>query len=94
MSFHGSYHGMTFGALSLTGDLAAKAAVTGLLPEVQFLPYPSDYRCPFGIGGEAGRDASAHYIETLLDDPSSGIPAPAAMILEVVQGEGGINPAP
>jgi diaminobutyrate-2-oxoglutarate transaminase len=94
MSFHGSYHGMTFGALSLTGDLAAKAALTGLLPEVQFLPYPSDYRCPFGIGGEAGRDVSAHYIETLLDDPSSGIPAPAAMILEVVQGEGGINPAP
>ena len=94
LSFHGSYHGMTLGALSLTGDITAKAAVSGLLPEVQFLPYPSDYRCPFGIGGEAGQQASAHYIETLLDDPSSGIPAPAAMILEVVQGEGGINPAP
>ena len=94
LCFHGSYHGMTSGALSLTGDIAAKAAIPGLMPEVQFLPYPSDYRCPFRIGGEAGRQASAHYIETLLDDPSSGVPAPAAMILEVVQGEGGINPAP
>ena len=94
LCFHGSYHGMTSGALSLTGDIAAKAAITGLLPEVHFLPYPSDYRCPFGIGGEAGRQASAHYIETMLDNPNSGVSAPAAMILEVVQGEGGINPAP
>ncbi len=94
LSFHGSYHGMTLGALSLTGDITAKVAISGLLPEVQFLPYPSDYRCPFGIGGDLGQQAIAHYIETLLDDPSSGIPAPAAMILEVVQGEGGINPAP
>jgi diaminobutyrate-2-oxoglutarate transaminase len=92
LCFHGSYHGMTSGALSLTGDIAVKAAITGLTPEVQFLPYPSDYRCPFGI--EAGWQASAHYIETLLDDSSSGVPAPAAMILEVVQGEGGVNPAP
>ncbi|WP_084572758.1 diaminobutyrate--2-oxoglutarate transaminase [Methylocapsa aurea] len=94
LCFHGSYHGMTSGALGLTGAIAAKAAIAGLSPEVQFLPYPSDYRCPFGVGGRAGQDVGATYIETLLDDPNSGICAPAAMILEVVQGEGGINPAP
>lgn len=94
LSFHGAYHGMTHGALSLTGETAPKAAISGLSAEVQFLPYPLDYRCPFGLGGEAGSSMSARYIEALLDDPNSGILCPAAMILEVVQGEGGVNPAP
>lgn len=94
LCFHGSYHGMTSAALGLTGDIGPKAALSGLSPDVQFLPFPSDYRCPFGIGGTAGWQASAHYIETLLDDPNSGVRAPAAIILEVVQGEGGVNPAP
>jgi len=94
MSFRGSYHGMTAGALSLTGDVSAKAANVGLMPDVQFLPFPSNYRCPFGVGGEAGWQLGADYIETLLDDPNCGVATPAAMMLEVVQGEGGINPAP
>lgn len=94
LSFHGAYHGMTHGALSLTGETGPKMAISGLTAEVQFLPFPSDYRCPFGLGGDASSKMSAHYIDTLLDDPNSGILLPAAMILEVVQGEGGINPAP
>ncbi|ARN83883.1 diaminobutyrate--2-oxoglutarate transaminase [Methylocystis bryophila] len=94
LSFRGAYHGMTSGALSLTGESGPKAAINGGAAEVQFLPYPSDYRCPFGLGGHAGSEMSARYIENLLEDPLSGVPLPAAMILEVVQGEGGINPAP
>jgi diaminobutyrate-2-oxoglutarate transaminase len=42
--FCGAYHGMTHTALSVTGDASAKAAISGLSAEVQFLPYPSDYR--------------------------------------------------
>jgi diaminobutyrate-2-oxoglutarate transaminase len=94
LSFHGAYHGMTNGALSVTGNASPKAAISGLSAEVQFLPYPSDYRCPFGLGGTRGALISTNYIEALLDDPNSGILPPAGMILEVVQGEGGINPAP
>jgi len=94
LSFHGGYHGMTHGALSLTGNLNPKQAVTGLMPDVHFLPYPYHYRCPFGLGGEAGQITSSRYIESILDDPESGIVTPAAMILEVVQGEGGVIPAP
>jgi len=60
---------------------------------VQFMPYPYDYRCPFGLGGEAGVKANLHYLENLLLDPESGVPLPAAVILEVVQGEGGVIPA-
>jgi diaminobutyrate-2-oxoglutarate transaminase len=64
-----------------------------LMPEVHFLPYPYAYRCPPGSGAYDAQHAADH-IEYLLDDPESGIPHPAAMILEVVQGEGGSIPAP
>ncbi|MDR6553502.1 aspartate aminotransferase family protein [Paenibacillus qinlingensis] len=94
MSFHGGYHGMTSGALSLTGNLGPKRQVGGLLPGTQFLPYPYDYRCPFGIGGEQGHQIGSRYIEHLLDDPESGVLSPAGMIMELVQGEGGVIPAP
>lgn len=94
LSFHGGYHGMTHGALSLTGSLGAKEAISGLMPDVHFLPYPYQYRCPFGIGGEEGHRISSHYIESILNDPESGIVRPAGMILEMVQGEGGAIPAP
>ncbi|KEZ67745.1 diaminobutyrate--2-oxoglutarate aminotransferase, partial [Pseudomonas amygdali pv. tabaci str. ATCC 11528] len=40
ISFSGAYHGMTHGALALTGNTAPKNAVTNLMPGVQFLPYP------------------------------------------------------
>jgi 4-aminobutyrate aminotransferase-like enzyme len=54
LAFQGSYHGMTHGSLGLTGDRSAKADVPGLVPNVHFLPYPYDYRPPFGLGGEDG----------------------------------------
>ncbi len=94
LSFHGGYHGMTNGALSLTGNLGAKEAVAGLMPDVHFLPYPYSYRCPFGMAGEEGHRTSSHYIESILTDPESGIVRPAGMIMEIVQGEGGVIPAP
>jgi diaminobutyrate-2-oxoglutarate transaminase len=93
-SFRGAYHGMTVGALSLTGETGPKTAIGGLTPEVQFLPFPSTYRCPFGLSGDAGANMSAQFIEAMLDDPNSGVLPPAALILEAVQGEGGVNPAP
>ncbi|MCV4283340.1 diaminobutyrate--2-oxoglutarate transaminase [Pseudomonas capsici] len=94
MSFSGGYHGMTLGTLSLMGNLGPKQALGSLMADVQFLPYPYDYRCPFGIGGEAGVDAGLHFIEQLLGDPESGVLPPAAIVVEVVQGEGGVIPAP
>ncbi|MQR97310.1 aspartate aminotransferase family protein [Fictibacillus phosphorivorans] len=94
LSFQGGYHGATHGTMALSGNLGPKQNVQGLMPDVHFMPYPYEYRCPFGIGGEDTWKISANYIENLLYDPESGILPPAAMILEVVQGEGGSIPAP
>ena len=85
---------MTHGALSVTGNLGAKNAVQNLMPGVQFMPYPHEYRCPFGIGGEAGAKAVEHYFENFIEDVESGMVKPAAVILEAIQGEGGVVPAP
>ncbi|MFF5856457.1 diaminobutyrate--2-oxoglutarate transaminase family protein [Streptomyces sp. NPDC012751] len=86
LAFTGAYHGMTAGALAASGG-AHDVRVTRL-------PYPQDYRCPFGLGGPAGAELGARWTESLLDDPKSGVPLPAGMILEPVQGEGGVIPAP
>ncbi|PWB35742.1 diaminobutyrate--2-oxoglutarate transaminase [Pseudomonas sp. SDI] len=94
LSFQGGYHGMSQGALSLMGSLGPKKPLAGLLSNgVQFLPYPYDYRCPFGLGGEQGVQVNLHYLENLLSDPEAGVQLPAAVIVEVVQGEGGVIPA-
>ncbi len=94
IAFGGGYHGMGHGALALTGNLNAKNRVSGLMSDVHFMPYPYSYRCPFGLGGEAGIDAACTYFENTLKDPESGITRPAAVILEPIQGEGGVIPAP
>ncbi|MER6104027.1 diaminobutyrate--2-oxoglutarate transaminase family protein [Streptomyces sp. NPDC001832] len=86
LAFTGAYHGMTAGALAASGG-AEDVRVTRL-------PFPQNYRCPFGIGGERGAEIAARWTENLLDDPKGGAPTPAGMILEPVQGEGGVNPAP
>ena len=94
MAFSGGYHGMGHGALALTGNHNAKNRVQNLMPGVQFMPYPYSYRCPFGLGGEAGTKAASAYFERMLKDPESGVTRPAAVILEAIQGEGGVIPAP
>ncbi|MFF7136952.1 diaminobutyrate--2-oxoglutarate transaminase family protein [Streptomyces sp. NPDC008196] len=86
LAFAGAFHGMTSGALEASGD--------ALDVRVARLPYPQDYRCPFGVGGPHGAELAARWTESVLDDPKSGVPLPAGMILEPVQGEGGVLPAP
>ncbi len=90
IAFQGSYHGMTSGALSLTSNLGLKANLPALLPDVHFIPYSYCYRCPFGQKKDSCALECAKYLESILENPHSGIQIPAAIILEPVQGEGGV----
>jgi diaminobutyrate-2-oxoglutarate transaminase len=78
VAFAGGYHGMTEGALAVTSDTP-----------VAFMPYPYCYRCPLGLRPKSCGMACARLLESTLEDPHSGVAAPAAVIVEAVQGEGG-----
>ncbi|MDD1781798.1 pyridoxal phosphate-dependent class III aminotransferase [Enterovibrio sp. ZSDZ35] len=93
-AFHGAYHGMTNGTMAMMGNLNTKARRQGLMSDVHFLPFPYDLRCPFGLHGEQGARQGLRYIERMLADDESGVQKPAAIIVEPVQGEGGVIPAP
>jgi diaminobutyrate-2-oxoglutarate transaminase len=58
---------------------------------VRFLPFPQEYRCPFGVGGEEGVGLAIRAAERVLASPQVG-PA-ASLIVEGVLGEGGSIPA-
>ncbi|HEY6342722.1 MAG TPA: diaminobutyrate--2-oxoglutarate transaminase [Bryobacteraceae bacterium] len=90
MAFSGGYHGQTHGTLALMGNSGPK--VPGLMPDVHFQPFPYAYRCPMGKR-DCGDCRCADHTEHQLKDPESGLPSPAGMILEAVQGEGGSVPA-
>ncbi|MGV9629075.1 diaminobutyrate--2-oxoglutarate transaminase family protein [Streptomyces sp. NPDC003487] len=94
LAFTGAYHGMTRGAQEASGHASDLPGHQACDARVTHLPYPYDYRCPFGVGGEAGTELAARWTESVLDDPKSGVPHPAGLIVEPVQGEGGVIPAP
>jgi len=84
INFTNAFHGMTLGALSVTGN-SMKRAGAGI-PLVHATPMPYDNY--FG-----GVTEDFHWFERVLDDSGSGLNRPAAVIVETVQGEGGINVA-
>lgn len=82
LSFTNGFHGVSLGALAATGNKYNRMGAS--LPDVTRVPYD-------GYMGQ-GVDTS-EFIEKLIVDPSSGVEKPAAIILETVQGEGGLNAA-
>ncbi|MGH3624829.1 MAG: diaminobutyrate--2-oxoglutarate transaminase [Sciscionella sp.] len=84
INFTNAFHGMTLGALSLTGN-SMKRGGAGI-PLVHATPMPYDNYLK-------GAYPDFLYFERLLTDSGSGLNKPAAVIVETVQGEGGINVA-
>ncbi|MET9261445.1 diaminobutyrate--2-oxoglutarate transaminase [Amycolatopsis sp. NPDC004079] len=84
INFTNAFHGMTLGALSVTGN-SMKRGGAGV-PLVHATPMPYDKYFD-------GAMPDFMYFEKLLEDSGSGLNEPAAVIVEGVQGEGGINAA-
>lgn len=84
VSFTNAFHGMSLGSLAVTGN-SMKRAGAGV-PLVHGTPMPFDNYLD-------GRVPDFLWFERLLEDQGSGLNQPAAVIVETVQGEGGINVA-
>lgn len=84
ISFTNAFHGMTLGSLAVTGN-SMKRAGAGI-PLVHATPMPYDNYFD-------GSTPDFHWFERVLDDSGSGLNRPAAVIVETVQGEGGVNVA-
>jgi diaminobutyrate-2-oxoglutarate transaminase len=84
VSFTNGFHGVSLGSVAATANSHFRDASGVPLDNVSFLPYD----------GYLGEDIDTlDYFEQLLKDSSSGLDLPAAVILETVQGEGGVNVA-
>jgi diaminobutyrate-2-oxoglutarate transaminase len=82
IAFTNGYHGVSLGALAATGNRYNRMGAS--LPGVSRAPFDRYF----------GDDIdTVDHLERLLSDPSSGIDAPAAILFETVQGEGGLNAA-
>lgn len=92
LAFSGSYHGMSAAALALTSDVGFRNRISSLVPNVHFVPFCYCYRCPMGREPDSCGIDCLRYIRNILEDSHSGIPTPAAIIVEPVQGEGGNIP--
>jgi 4-aminobutyrate aminotransferase-like enzyme len=90
LTFSGGYFGRAGGVVGVDGKAGFRTRV-GRDVEAHFLPFPDPYRWPRGLGGPAAAcDGALSLVRAALEDPASGIGPLAAIIVEPVQGSGGI----
>jgi 4-aminobutyrate aminotransferase len=98
IAFFNSFHGRTLGSLSLTSSkIAQRIGFKRSVLDVTHVPYPNAFRHPFA--GEQTDEATVsraclEWIEERLFKTTTPPEEVAAIIVEVVQGEGGYVPAP
>lgn len=84
IAFTNGFHGVSLGAVAATGNQHHRGGAGVELSNVTHMPF-----C-----GYHGRDVDTlKMMDKLLSDPSSGVDHPAAVIVEALQGEGGLNVA-
>ncbi|HSR62695.1 MAG TPA: diaminobutyrate--2-oxoglutarate transaminase [Gammaproteobacteria bacterium] len=84
IAFTNGFHGLTMGSLAVTGNNFYKDESYGMRGNVDHMPYDGYF------GPEVN---TVEYLRRYLEDKSSGIDLPAAIILETIQAEGGVNVA-
>jgi diaminobutyrate-2-oxoglutarate transaminase len=88
ITFSGTYPGRTVGALRYAGKHAYREPF-GIAADAHFVPYPDPYRSPWAAHGDPG-DLVLRLLEDALTDPASGVEPPACVLVEPIQGNGGV----
>ncbi|WP_292293471.1 diaminobutyrate--2-oxoglutarate transaminase [Marivita sp.] len=84
IAFTNGFHGVTTGALSATGNGYHRGGAGMSLNGVTRMPFDGFF---------PGETDTVEFLDAMLKDKSGGVDAPAAILLETVQGEGGLNAA-
>lgn len=84
VSFTNAFHGMTLGALSISGNSFKRHGAGVPLNHSAVMPFDGYF--------DDGRN-TLEYFEALVVDSGSGVDLPAAVIIETLQAEGGVHPA-
>lgn len=82
ISFTNGWHGQSLGSLAVTGNSNHRGGAG--------IPLAGSHRVPYdGYLGDSVD--TTEYLDKVLSDSSSGVDLPAAVIIETIQGEGGVN---
>ncbi|GGD35546.1 diaminobutyrate--2-oxoglutarate transaminase [Malaciobacter pacificus] len=81
IAFTNGYHGLSQGSLAVTGNNEYRDESYISRSNATFMPFD----------GYFGDFNTLEYLRKFLNDGSSGVDLPAAIIVETIQGEGGIN---
>jgi 4-aminobutyrate aminotransferase-like enzyme len=85
VTFSGTYPGRTVGAVRYAGKHAYREQF-GIAAEAHFVPYPDPYRSPWDDPG----GTVLALLEQAFTDPASGVEPPACVLVEPIQGNGGV----
>ena len=91
LAFRGGYHGLTYGALAVTGRSDFREPFAGQLPTfARHVPFAEPRSCPVACG-RACTTACLRFVEEALADEAANI---GAVVVEPIQGRGGIVEPP
>ena len=94
VAFSGGFHGRTMGALTFMGKQSQRAGLGTLTTGGIHLPYPDPFRSPLGQDPKTVSETTLALLDHQLGDPASGWTEVGAVIIEPVQGNGGMIPTP
>lgn len=90
VAFFGSFHGRTYGAMSVTASkVIQRRYFAPFVPGVHHVPYGYCYRCPLNLEYPECELECVDYIDDMLFKRNVPPDEVAAIIVEPIQGEGG-----
>jgi diaminobutyrate-2-oxoglutarate transaminase len=90
ISFEGGWHGVSGVGMAATGKRGVRQGFLPVMPEVYHAPYAYCYRCRFGLHYPECGLQCARFLEHVVRDPDSGATDPGCVLIEPIQGEGGV----